>query len=1556
MENTLCKKMLTATIVFGIIFGQIGIIGRINNTQAKEEAIISNIEQEDSEKVQQNVNKKNADKVGKELSKFKNARELEYVPGEVIVKFKTNRINLRKSSDREKSEKFAQSRNLTKEEDLEEDNIFILKINDAKTVKEKIAELEQDSNVEYAQPNFQYHHSSIDSNDTYKSNLWGLDNTGQIINGIAGTSDADIDAPEAWTINEGTNADMIVAVIDDGVAYNHPDLIDNMWDGTSCKDENGIYLGNCNHGYDFEDLDKTPLPTSGAHGTHIAGTIAAAKNNSTGIMGAAPQAKIMAIKIALTTADAIKGINFAKQNGAKIINASWTGTSYDSALRNAISTFPGLFVAAAGNEAKNNDGGTHSYPSDFDLDNIISVTATTPSDGLAYFSNYGATSVDIGAPGINIYSTVSGSSIQGTSALYENFETATVPNIPAGWIKEGTNNNWGTYNSEGFYGNVLYGDLNSPYADNADTSASSPVYDLSSSTGATISFVSSCDTEYNPDYFYDFMALEYSNDGGTSFNEILKWDEYFIDWINGDSDSTGSATYDFTLNIPEEYLINNFKFRLRWRTNASSNDYSGCFIDNINIKKYTDGSEENYDYASGTSMATPHVTGLAALVWGYKPTLTAAQVKNIILDTGDSLSALAGKTVSEKRINAGNALNWLTPTAAVSYDITDPTNKDVIATLHPNEVITVTSEGGLTHTFNANGSFTFEFTDTDGNTGSVIATVNNIDKTAPIITINPYDDDTPTNQNIIITASTNDGILNFNSHTFTANGSFGFTATDAVGNVAIEIITITNIDKNAPVIYMNGNSAINVILNNSYTDAGAIAIDNFDSSVIVTSSGTVDINTLGSYVITYSAEDTAGNTATAVRTVNVVNQLGSEKSITSVSFMGSEGNIDEENHTVSLIVPYGTNIAALAPVVMVSAGASVTPGSQEARDFSSPQIYTVTAEDNSASQSYVVNIAVASNPDVALLAADKEALTESYMLGTNISTSEIIAALANPLPAFGFINGSNITWTSSSPQTISNNGQTVIRPSFSTGDAAVAITATFAKGTASDIKTFNLTVKKLPVSTNVSIISSVYTIEENNINGVPFGTSKASFLANISKGESHQTWDSANLSDPTETGNTLTVTAEDGITSMIYNIATLSSSEKNILSFSLSNLSPAVVGNIRDTAINLAVPYGTDITALTPTIVVSPEASINPASEIAQNFSSAKIYTVTAADNSTKNYTVTVTINSRPNSSGGGGSGSSLNTVTPTVNKVAITAIEENKLTLAIDVKNAAYMAISDSSDFTDAIWETYNTNCTYIKKENQTKLYLRFKSSSNKVSSVIELDIPANVAVIPTTNSPYLNGTLLKISSSFKVYVIIDGKKKWISTPEVFEQLGYGWTDIKQITKEELDAIPDYEDNLIRQIEDYKVYLVVNGIKRHIPNPKIFLDYGFDWSDVKNVEKAIIDKYQSTFLIKESGQNDIYYLTLTGAKKLIPTLEIFDSYNDKRENIQIISKTEMDSYPTSDLVKLNDYKEVYLIEGKIKKYIPSPEIFNKYNLNWNYITSINETEFNWYQNGGELQ
>jgi len=222
------------------------------------------------------------------------------------------------------------------------------------------------------------------------------------------------------------------------------------------------------------------------------------------------------------------------------------------------------------------------------------------------------------------------------------------------------------------------------------------------------------------------------------------------------------------------------------------------------------------------------------------------------------------------------------------------------------------------------------------------------------------------------------------------------------------------------------------------------------------------------------------------------------------------------------------------------------------------------------------------------------------------------------------------------------------------------------------------------------------------------------------------------------------------------------------------------------------------------------------------------------------------------------------------------------------------------------------------------------------------------------TINLP--DGTLIKLPDSPKVYVIVGGEKKWISTPEQFEQLGYKWTEVETVTEELLDAIDNIEDSLIRLMGDIKVYLVTNGIMRHIPNPKVFMDYGFSWGDIKDVDQTTFRKYKNAYLIRESGQDEVYFLSPNGVRKHIPTAAIFASYGDKWEDVQIVSKTEMESYPLSNLIRMEGSNDVYVIENGEKRYIPNEKVFKNHGFNWDYVVSVNPTEFNYYKTGKELQ
>ena len=262
--------------------------------------------------------------------------------------------------------------------------------------------------IEYMVPNRVFRAESVPDDPRF-SDLWGLDNRGQ----DGGRADSDIDAPEAW--NDTTGEGVVVAVVDSGIDYTHPDLDGNVWVNTGETPDNGIDDDNNGyvddyHGYDFVNEDGDPFDDY-FHGTHVAGTIAAEANNGQGIAGVAPDAKVMAIKILDfdgfgTDFDVIQGVEYSILMGVRITNHSYGTLELSEAVREAFAAAEAagqLVVTSAGNDGTDNDAEPH-YPSGFDFDNIISVAATDRLDQLADFSDYGAITVDLAAPGVEILS------------------------------------------------------------------------------------------------------------------------------------------------------------------------------------------------------------------------------------------------------------------------------------------------------------------------------------------------------------------------------------------------------------------------------------------------------------------------------------------------------------------------------------------------------------------------------------------------------------------------------------------------------------------------------------------------------------------------------------------------------------------------------------------------------------------------------------------------------------------------------------------------------------------------------------------------------------------------------------------------------------------------------------------------------------------------------------------------------------------------------------------------------------------------------------------------
>jgi subtilisin family serine protease len=274
------------------------------------------------------------------------------------------------------------------------------------SVYDAIARLKKRSEVAWVQPNYHYRLLETTPNDPFLAVQWHLDNP---------PSGPDIHATGAWDITTGSDT-VLVAVIDTGIDYNHPDLAANLW--TNPEETPGDHLDNDGNGYiddwrgwDFADRDYDPKDDH-SHGTHVAGILGAIGNNAVGVAGVCGKVRILPLDAFdfedSLSSDLIEAIRYAKNMGARIVNASWGDQYEDLLMQEAIREFTaagGLFVTAAGNDYGENNDYFSSLPPNFDVDALLSVGASDIDDDIAGFSSIGPNRVHLMAPGDNIYST-----------------------------------------------------------------------------------------------------------------------------------------------------------------------------------------------------------------------------------------------------------------------------------------------------------------------------------------------------------------------------------------------------------------------------------------------------------------------------------------------------------------------------------------------------------------------------------------------------------------------------------------------------------------------------------------------------------------------------------------------------------------------------------------------------------------------------------------------------------------------------------------------------------------------------------------------------------------------------------------------------------------------------------------------------------------------------------------------------------------------------------------------------------------------------------------------
>ena len=379
----------------------------------------------------------------------------EHVPGQLIVKF-------RDGFDVNATVNLLSNLGATVEHTFRSNGAQLINFTEEPTEEvliEKASNLLGHPSVEYVEANTILHAYEVIPNDPKFGELYGLKNSGA----GGGVTGADIHATEAWATTTGSR-DVLVGIIDTGADYNHPDIKPNYWHnpgemGTDAngkdKSSNGVdddHNGFVDdwRGWNFAGNNNDPMDDN-EHGTHVAGTIGAHGNDGIGVVGVNWNVSMVAIKFLDSSgsgslADATKAIEYATSLGVTLTSNSWGGGGASETMKAAIKAAHDkgiLFIAAAGNDGVDNDSSPH-YPASYALDNVISVAATDNKDQLAEFSCFGATTVHLGAPGVDIVSSVpngnytklSGTSmatphVSGAAALVK----AAYPNATAAEIK-----------------------------------------------------------------------------------------------------------------------------------------------------------------------------------------------------------------------------------------------------------------------------------------------------------------------------------------------------------------------------------------------------------------------------------------------------------------------------------------------------------------------------------------------------------------------------------------------------------------------------------------------------------------------------------------------------------------------------------------------------------------------------------------------------------------------------------------------------------------------------------------------------------------------------------------------------------------------------------------------------------------------------------------------------------------------------------------------------------------------------------------------------------------
>jgi subtilisin family serine protease len=502
------------------------------------------------------------------------------------------------------------------------DQVYLHVTSNAFSTAELLEIYRADSQVESVSPNYARSAHRL-PDDPYFDQLWGLRNTGQLVSGVSGLAGADIDAARAWNVSN-RDADVVVAVIDSGVYYDHEDLSTNMWQnpdevpGNGIDDDGNGYVDDV-YGYDFaadssgsNDSDPMDIET---HGSHVAGTAAAAGNNGIGITGVAWNARIMALKGMrpdgfLYDSDTMEAIEYTiamKERGVNVvaINASYGSTagSQSDPMRDVIAEAGRagiVFVTSAGNDSSDNDL-TPEYPAAYDAPNIITIAASDQFDHLASFSNYGSTSVDLAAPGESIFSTVFEADVSVSSG---DANYTALPLEHAGYT--------------------------------------------SGITGTLFDCGKGYPAKFPPGVVGNIALIERGSNDQAPF--------YFWEKVQN-AMNTGAVAVIIYNNRPG---LDNVTLGSAgdWIPAVFISQADGQHLAGTPMVTVVNNAISGYLYSDGTSMAAPHVSGAVAVLSAAFPMESVSRRINRILGGAERLETLSGMVATGGRLNLYNSLRF----------------------------------------------------------------------------------------------------------------------------------------------------------------------------------------------------------------------------------------------------------------------------------------------------------------------------------------------------------------------------------------------------------------------------------------------------------------------------------------------------------------------------------------------------------------------------------------------------------------------------------------------------------------------------------------------------------------------------------------------------------------------------------------------------------------------------------------------------------------------------------------------------------------------------------